>query len=704
MKQRFRVSLIALLAVSFLGSCAVCGQALRPSYLTEMPPPARVIAEIKGRDAEDTGQRQMGAFMALIQIMDDMAWGLEHRYVNNADTTRLTPDERRIRLAYQTAYADLWHKVTNKEGHVYDLDRALRNEILSKFFSEDFRALYLKSGTNAAAEHKAFQERMYASPPSTASSQPANQTGGPGSQAELRRCIASGRTMRICFTEVMGNGFDQLTGISTKQPVPSGFRMTGDYASASGFRLIFEPEQATMVCRGVPAPLPYTVRITDTDALITVQHQSGPVVFSLRPDGRLAASGRIRVTGQVAAGSRSEQTMGATTQRTTTTKELTPLEAQTYPNGREDATRNGQVYTVREDASELVYGPTGTRTVTDFVTKSADCTLDVMSPIGGSPLPHIPKNDFDVLTTIGAGMGTLLKGGNLKDATNEMLFPDAGKTVAPGLRMGGSYAGATGFSLSFHPESVTVGCGDAERALEYSVQRAGGRPTLVIRDNPNPILLQLLPDGSITGEGSVQVNGRVITGTTDDLNNPFTFAPHPTRCPVGRLVAGSSVPQPPTPPSPATSQSAPAPDAAPRAESRGGTSLSISAAPGVAGLLAGKALVVLKDDLENVLASAGLSAQGQSSRVSAWARACERSTREPICLQGVTSLASHIVARTGFDKNGIAVFNNVPSSGTFYVVADTSYTHHLLWNLKVELKPGANTITLDERNAALIDR
>src|SRR5260370_22155295 len=182
-----------------------------------------------------------------------------------------------------------------------------------------------------------------------------------------------------------------------------------------------------------------------------------------------------------------------------------------------------------------------------------------------------------------------------------MLVPAAEKNIGPGPRMNGSYVSATGFSLDFHRESVTVGCGDAERALEYSGQRARGRTTLAIKDNPNPISLQLMPDGAITGEGSVQVNGRVITGTTEDANNPFVFAPHVARCAVGRLVAGNSAPQPP----------AAMPSAAPQSASTGGASLRISAGPGVAGLLAGKALIVLKDNLENVLASAGISAQGR---------------------------------------------------------------------------------------------
>jgi hypothetical protein len=37
------------------GSTSVHPQALNPPYLSEMPAPARVVAEIQGKDAEDTG-------------------------------------------------------------------------------------------------------------------------------------------------------------------------------------------------------------------------------------------------------------------------------------------------------------------------------------------------------------------------------------------------------------------------------------------------------------------------------------------------------------------------------------------------------------------------------------------------------------------------------------------------------------------------
>jgi hypothetical protein len=109
------------------------------------------------------------------------------------------------------------------------------------------------------------------------------------------------------------------------------------------------------------------------------------------------------------------------------------------------------------------------------------------------------------------------------------------KAPPPGLRMGGKYAGENGFSITFHPESATVACGNAERALEYSIQRTSNQVLLKIQDKTDPITLQLKPDGSLLGTGTVQVNGRTIVGTTDDPNNPFTYAPKVARCAVGSL-------------------------------------------------------------------------------------------------------------------------------------------------------------------------
>jgi hypothetical protein len=161
-------------------------------------------------------------------------------------------------------------------------------------------------------------------------------------------------------------------------------------------------------------------------------------------------------------------------------------------------------------------------------------------------------------------MGTLMKGGNLNDAAKEMIAPEADQKIAPGLRMAASYGGGS-FGLSFHRESVTMACGEAEQALPYSIQRSGAKTMLVIENKPNPLSLQVMSDGSINGSGTVQVNGRIITGTTDDVNNPFTFAPRVASCPIGRLTAGTAITMPA---SMVSSPSAPPPAPAPHRRPR----------------------------------------------------------------------------------------------------------------------------------------
>jgi len=686
----------ALIALA-LNPVAIYSQALNPTYLADMPAPARVLEVIKGKDAEDTLERQMGAMHALVDVIDDMAYGISHRYVSVADNTKATPDEKRIRLAYQTAYAELWYKA--KEKDTYEHDRELRNEIMQKLFSEDFRKLYFQSNQSEAKAFKDFQDKMYATPAaqtSTPISAAPLSSGGPaapGSTGEMRQCVASGRTMRVCMSEGMDKGFNQMFGIDLsglQATPPTGLRMTGDYKAADGFRLIFEPDQVTMVCKGVPAPTPYTVQVTDTQANITIQNGK-PFVVSLRADGKLAGTGQVRVTGQVPAGTRTEQTTGNSTQTATRTRELTPLEAGQYPNAKQ----NGQTFTIQDDASKFVNGPIS-RTVIDFVTKTADCTLGVLSPIGASPLQQV-KNDADILTTIGAGLGALMKGGDLNAATKEMLAPKEDEAITPGLRMNGSYASGS-FGLTFHRESVTMACGDSEQALPYSVQHSGNKTMLMIQDKPT---MQLMPDGSLNGSGTVQVNGRIITGTTDDINTPFVFALHPASCPMGRLVAGAKITAAPVD---TASIAAALTAATTPATPAGTTSLRIAAHPVLSSLLAGKSLVVLKDSLENVLASAGVNAQGASSRIAAWAKACERASTDPLCQKGVTSLASFVVARSTLDPTGTATFMNIPSSGTFFVVVDTAYSQHLLWNLRIDLKPGVNSVTLTENNTTPINR
>lgn len=57
------------------------------------------------------------------------------------------------------------------------------------------------------------------------------------------------------------------------------------------------------------------------------------------------------------------------------------------------------------------------------------------------------------------------------------------------------------------------------------------------------------------------------------------------------------------------------------------------------------------------------------------------------------------VAETRIDANGKAAFPGV-APGSYYLMGSTfAQGQMLLWNVKVELRAGANSILLDQRNA-----
>jgi len=55
-----------------------------------------------------------------------------------------------------------------------------------------------------------------------------------------------------------------------------------------------------------------------------------------------------------------------------------------------------------------------------------------------------------------------------------------------------------------------------------------------VRNGNAPLTLTLGQDGSLSGSGTVDVAGRLVTGVND---SNVTFAPHQERCTVGTLTA-----------------------------------------------------------------------------------------------------------------------------------------------------------------------
>jgi hypothetical protein len=150
-----------------------------------------------------------------------------------------------------------------------------------------------------------------------------------------------------------------------------------------------------------------------------------------------------------------------------------------------------------------------------------------------------------------------------------ILFPFAGKAdsnepppVAGVVLIGTYHSGSELPSLTFGNGSVTIEhCGTlVPDDHDYTLRKSGNTVQLVVANEPEPIVVTLQPDGTLSGPGSVPVKGRIITGystTTKTVmvdgapaaaqgyycNGPCTtstsvpiYAPKIERCTIGSMA------------------------------------------------------------------------------------------------------------------------------------------------------------------------
>jgi hypothetical protein len=128
--------------------------------------------------------------------------------------------------------------------------------------------------------------------------------------------------------------------------------------------------------------------------------------------------------------------------------------------------------------------------------------------------------------------------------------------------------------------------------------------------------------------------------------------------------------------------------------------------PGTVNPLAGKTYVLFKESFEGFLRRRGMfqGPPGSTVKVSplaAWVYSCQ--TQSPVCQQALYEARPNSVSEAKADLNGKASLAGVPA-GTYYLFAITPYNKKVLvWDLRVDLKPGGNSVTLDQRNAAPLD-
>jgi hypothetical protein len=290
------------------------------------------------------------------------------------------------------------------------------------------------------------------------------------------------------------------------------------------------------------------------------------------------------------------------------------------------------------------------RTIDTYRLKTQRCNVGVMTPTGP----------------------VALSDGNLLDIFNSSKQ----KTVAPGLHVEGEYFGVGGFSIRFYPDAAVLHCGESADTQSYSVENTGSQTLLRIQNGPTPLVLNFRQDGRLAGSGQVAVNGRRLIGKS--ANGSPMFAPRPATCEAGVL-------------SPARMPISAAP-----ADGSATAVLTASVGPATAsGLfvpLAGANLNLLRKNLENTLKEIGFRGAPGDSAVRRFLNCGD----DPDCRKAGEAVRAILVSAADSGKDGKAAFPAVPP-GTYYLMGAGG--NLMWWDVQVDLKAGANSVRLDQRNA-----
>ena len=557
----------------------------------------------------------------------------------------------------------------------------------------------------AADAFKKKQQALYDAQVAKANPQPNNQPNAgraptpqgagmptPPKNAEeraMRRCVSSGRLPATCTGNSLLGAFGQMVAqvlpSVAKEPAP-GPELAGVFEGAGNWRLDFIDGGVLVNCSFLsPDQHSYTIQFKNNRAFLTVDTTPKPLVLALGADGKtMAGPGPLQIDGVVATGSSSG---GGGSSYSGGYKD----QYGTLLTDSQAATSASPVY---NSSGSRVYGPinAGAGSYTTFAHRQATCPALNLSTKGARVGVQTMQTDL------------------LKSMFND---GDKGPPTPPGIRMHGIFAASTGFSVQFFPESVILGCGpDSARAYPYTVVADGTRMGVKIDAPDHPLTLAFRPDGSLdAGSGPYQVHGRIVIGQDD--NGDFTFAPLEQTCNLAVLAPSKTIPSGGgTGATMAASAGTPGTGPA-----NGGGSLSTPAAPlgnatlsivsgfpaqtGAPNPLAGRPYVLLRDSYANVLAKGGVSVPPGMSPYKYVGTAC--ATRAPDCQKVMDAIKAAAASAVRADANGAGTFPGV-APGTYYFMISTRYNNQaLVWGQAVQLKPGPNSITLDQSNASPIN-
>jgi hypothetical protein len=492
----------------------------------------------------------MGAFSQLNEMIRQLAGprGME-----------LTRDESRLLLQYGSELQWYQYKQNSPPPQEqarwqqpraqYEKDPALRDELLQKLFSAEFRAAF-RAGRLATPEEQAAAREEIDRPMREQRERALSGVVNPApmSQRDWARCLAVGNSENTCLrrldegTVLSESGkkmMDSLGGMfglteDKSEQVSPGLALAGAYSGEGGLRMAFgEAGAASVRCGQIIAPAGYKVERLGNQLQVKLmaaqatgarldkmlaagydasvsgsgdpeRWQSQRIAMSVRADGKLSGAGPLKVTGPVQVGWREG--------------------TRTY--------YSGGVPIRSEPVREPVYE---NQTVT--------CTLGVLTPAGKVSAVEAGARPEEML----AGVHGI---GNVMDTMQEALsaksldeVKNAPQTAAvrdpdPGLRMQGRYAAQGGLDIEFLHNAAVVGCQQAAFARDYSVSASAGRIMVTIQNGAAPFALELKPDGKLAGSGTAKLEGRVLAGM--DVNAHPVFQQASETCSLGVLAPGEA--------------------------------------------------------------------------------------------------------------------------------------------------------------------
>ncbi len=238
-------------------------------------------------------------------------------------------------------------------------------------------------------------------------------------------------------------------------------------------------------------------------------------------------------------------------------------------------------------------------------------------------------------------------------------------------------------------------------AARQVIYRGSGRQVAVVsRDSGSQAQLNMLFDGAdraiVVGRGCALERVGEAGVATMQTNQSRTIG-------TAQPTAPSLVPV--AVPTPAMAAPSPRPDSVHPTAAGGSAVLSLAAGilvqPGRVSPPSNNLVVVLRDSAETALARRGYQPPPGMSPLQGWSAACQAGA--PACGEGAAAIEASGVGSIRTDANGRAQVPGI-RPGTYYLFALARYgDQRAIWNVRVDLQPGANPVTLDQRNAVHVD-